>query len=56
MTGDLQFGSEICKPCNELCAECTGEGTSRAVCPLCKIATSAELQECVSACDEYRGE
>ena len=26
ITGDLQIGSDICLPCDELCAVCTGPG------------------------------
>lgn len=52
--GNLHFGSDICVPCNELCEVCTGEGTSRSACPLCKYARSADM--CVRECDRDTGE
>ena len=54
IVGDLLFGSDICAPCNELCAACTGPEIDRSVCSTCSLATSVDGQ-CVSECSSTRG-
>ena len=53
--GELLAGSDVCRPCHELCAECEGEGVSRAVCPRCKYATSLTMNQCVRNCHPLTG-
>lgn len=55
-TGELVGGSDICRPCDELCAECEGPGTSRDVCPRCRNATSLTMNQCVDRCHLQTGE
>ncbi len=52
--GDLQIGSDICLPCNELCEVCVREGTDVLSCPQCKFARSGD--ECVRECNSVTGE
>lgn len=54
--GELVGGTDVCRPCNELCAECVREGTSRDACPRCKYATSRTINECVQSCNPRRRE
>ncbi|XP_064389307.1 epidermal growth factor receptor-like isoform X3 [Halichondria panicea] len=47
--GNLQIGSDICLPCNELCEVCVREGTDVLSCPQCEYARSGD--ECVRECN-----
>ena len=53
--GELLAGTDVCRLCHELCAECEGEGVSRAVCPRCKYATSLAMNQCVRNCHPLTG-
>ena len=53
--GDLPSGSEVCRPCDELCAACLGPGTTELICPLCTFATRIG-EGCIRECDNFTGE
>lgn len=53
--GDLEFGSDVCLPCDEACAQCTGPGNTLAPngCQNCTFAVQGS--ECVEQCNTTTG-
>lgn len=51
IVGDLEIGSDVCIPCDELCAQCTGPGSrlERNSCQDCKFASQG--LQCVMECN-----
>lgn len=50
--GDLPSESEVCRPCDELCAACFGAGTTLDICPVCAFATRLD-EGCIQQCDNF---
>ena len=53
--GDLQSGSDVCLPCDPLCAVCTGPGILPGECIQCRYATRFS-EGCVRSCNATTGE
>lgn len=55
IVGDLEIGSDVCIPCDELCEQCTGPGSriQPSSCQICKFATQGP--QCVRACNNESG-
>ncbi len=49
--GDLELGSDVCVPCEELCARCAGPGSRLEFnsCQACRFATQGSV--CVQECN-----
>ena len=58
LVGDLEIGFDICIPCDEPCAQCSGPGTRIAieVCQACRYAANTQGTQCVRECDIHTGE
>ena len=53
--GDLQSGSDVCLPCDPLCAGCIGPGILPGECIQCRYATRFS-EGCVRSCNATTGE
>lgn len=51
VTGDLEFGSEVCETCDELCDQCTGPGTNLGPNGCLNCSLILRRSQCVGVCN-----